>query len=136
MAAGEGHRLILLSNGTAKAWGLNNTGQPGLGNNISQTSPHSIPALVGLTAADALEVGRNHSLALQPNGAVRAWGEGAIRAKAEVVPGLSRKKPRRNLASGAWARDQVGRHGDELGGGIRSFLGFCVTREAGRELAG
>lgn len=75
IAAGYGHSLALLSNGTVKAWGLNLNGELGLGSMINQDTPQQIPSS-SLSNVVAVAAGWNHSLALLANGTVMAWGIG------------------------------------------------------------
>ena len=76
IAAGEGHSLALLTNGSVLAWGKNTSGE--LGNGTTQDTP--VPTSVnGLdSAVVAVAVGRDDfSLALKSDGSVWAWGWGA-----------------------------------------------------------
>jgi YVTN family beta-propeller protein len=77
VAGGGYHSLAVKSDGTAWAWGNDGNGQ--LGNN--STSNSSTPVQVkgpggsgNLTGAAAVAAGRYHSLALEGDGTVRAWG--------------------------------------------------------------
>ena len=72
IAAGTSHSLALLSNGTVMAWGTNNFGQLGDGT----TNQYRLtPVLVtNLSNVVAVACGFYHSLALQSNGRVTAWG--------------------------------------------------------------
>ena len=78
IAAGGEHTVVLKSDGTVWAWGLNSHGQLGDGSQINQELPVQV-----ITCADfaeplqgvvALAAGRLHSLALGTNGKVWAWG--------------------------------------------------------------
>ncbi len=71
IAAGDGHTLALLANGTVKSWGRNIYGQLGLGTTTNQLTPQVIPGLTGVTA---LAAGQMHSIALLSNGTVKTWG--------------------------------------------------------------
>jgi alpha-tubulin suppressor-like RCC1 family protein len=71
IAAGANFSLALLSNGTAVAWGENESGQLGSGGGGSD-SPVPIKKLTGATAIAA---GAEFSLALLGNGTVQAWGD-------------------------------------------------------------
>jgi alpha-tubulin suppressor-like RCC1 family protein len=88
VSAGGEHSLALLSGGSVDAWGCNQDGQLGDGNNSGPetcgTSPCSrVPiAVSGLSSATAISAGGNgayeeneHSLALISNGTVKAWGD-------------------------------------------------------------
>ena len=71
VSAGYSHSLALLSNGTVMAWGANNVGELGDGNN----SDSSVPVTVsGLSEVAAVAAGGAYSLALLKNGTVMAWG--------------------------------------------------------------
>ena len=87
IAAGDGHSLALLNNGTVMAWGVNYYGQLGNGNNTGPdtcTFPNSnnstgcatTPVAVsGLSGVTAIAAGGNHDLALLNNGTVMGWGD-------------------------------------------------------------
>lgn len=65
------HTLVLLEDGTVRAWGDNSFGQLGDGT-FSRTS---IPVPVkGLTTAVAVATGEDHSCALLANSSVSCWG--------------------------------------------------------------
>src|SRR2546428_1636738 len=61
VAAGAGHSLALLANGTVIAWGDNSFQQA------------SVP--LGVTGVVAIAAGDYHSLALRSDGTVVAWGD-------------------------------------------------------------
>ncbi len=65
--------MILLPNGTVKAWGANLNGELGIGSTTSQTTPQQIPAS-NLSSVWAIAAGSHHSLALLSTGTVKAWG--------------------------------------------------------------
>ena len=77
VAAGRGHNMALVSDGTVFAWGDNGAGQ--LGNN-STSSNSTVPVAVdasGVLAGKsvvAIAAGEQHSVALASNGKVYAWG--------------------------------------------------------------
>ncbi len=73
IAAGYGHCLALLSNGTVRAWGWNSGGELGIGNTVNQSTPQQIPAS-SLSNVVAVSAGSNHSMALLSNGTVKTWG--------------------------------------------------------------
>jgi alpha-tubulin suppressor-like RCC1 family protein len=71
ISAGGYHSLVLLKNGTVRAFGLNAYGE--LGNESTTTS--NVPVTVkGLSEVAAISAGGYHSLALLKNGTVMAWG--------------------------------------------------------------
>jgi alpha-tubulin suppressor-like RCC1 family protein len=72
LVAGRSHTLALLEDGTVKAWGLNTSGQLGLGTTTNWSTPIAIANLSGVREVIA---GEYHSLALLDNGTVKAWGQ-------------------------------------------------------------
>jgi alpha-tubulin suppressor-like RCC1 family protein len=71
IAAGGGHSLALLADGTVMAWGYDDRGQLGDGSDADR----GVPGLVrGLTGVRALAAGYHHTLALLADGTVRACG--------------------------------------------------------------
>ena len=79
IAAGNSHSLVLCSDGTLAAWGLNSSGQ--LGSNTTTNS--SVPMLVnaddGTSAlfgktVTSIESAASHNLALCSDGTLAAWG--------------------------------------------------------------
>lgn len=77
IAAGGRHSLAVLANGTIAAWGADNWGQLGNGNpRVDLSSPDAIGiALPSGKAARVVAAGRNHSLAIDEDGLVFAWGD-------------------------------------------------------------
>jgi alpha-tubulin suppressor-like RCC1 family protein len=71
LAAGGTHSLAVLTDGTARAWGRNDLGQLGNGNNTNQPSPVTVS---GLTTVVALDGGLDHSLASRTDGTALSWG--------------------------------------------------------------
>jgi alpha-tubulin suppressor-like RCC1 family protein len=72
IAAGGDFGLALLKDGKVMAWGQNNWGQLGDGNETSTDEPVEVKNLSEVTAIAA---GEAHSLALLKDGKVMAWGE-------------------------------------------------------------
>ena len=73
IAGGIGHSLALDLDGQVWAWGLNASGQVGLG-----STGGSVPSpakVVGLTGIQHIAAGGNYSLALGADGQVWAWGQ-------------------------------------------------------------
>jgi len=73
VAAGGSHSLALKVDGTVWAWGKNDHGQLGVGNDriSASASPLQVSGLTGVTQIAA---GDLHSLALKSDGSVWAWG--------------------------------------------------------------
>ena len=72
VAAGYQHSLGLKSNGTAWAWGYNDSGRLGDGTITYKSSPVSVVG--GFTDWVQLDAGGSHSLGLRANGTAWAWG--------------------------------------------------------------
>ncbi|MCG5215869.1 RCC1 domain-containing protein [Streptosporangium soli] len=71
-AAGSGHSVVVLADGTVRAWGDNGQGQLGDGSTTSSPSPVTVPGLSGVREVS----GRgDHVLALLTDQTVRAWGD-------------------------------------------------------------
>ena len=81
VSAGITHALALLNDGSVKAWGANEYGQLGIGNDTgpekcSFFEPCSTKPLAvsGLSGVKQISGGGVHNLALLSDGTVRAWG--------------------------------------------------------------
>ena len=80
IAAGYGHTVVLLDNGTVKCWGYNVAGQLGYGNtnNIGNTpfSTSTLPAVDLGTGRTAVQIaaGSEFTAVLLDNGTVKCWG--------------------------------------------------------------
>jgi alpha-tubulin suppressor-like RCC1 family protein len=61
VAAGAYHSLVLLGDGTVRAWGANTYGQLGDGTTTRRTSPVTVP---GLSGVETVTAGRAYSAAL------------------------------------------------------------------------
>jgi uncharacterized repeat protein (TIGR02059 family) len=72
LAMSPGHTLMIGDDGSVWAWGQNEYGQLGTGNNSEQLTPVKIN---GLTDIARVAAGDNHSLALDQAGNVWAWGK-------------------------------------------------------------
>lgn len=73
IANGRDHILALKSDGTVWSWGLNASGQLGIGN---QDSPKSSPLQVNnITNATRVFAGGTQSFAIFADGTVKGWGE-------------------------------------------------------------
>jgi alpha-tubulin suppressor-like RCC1 family protein len=75
LAAGGSSSLALQSNGSLWVWGDNADYKLGLG--ATTTDEHTPTRLGSLTNWTAIACGNNHSLALQSNGTLWAWGSNA-----------------------------------------------------------
>jgi hypothetical protein len=75
IACGEGHSLVLQSNGTVVAWGYNGRGEC------------NVPA--GLSNVTAIAAGYYNSLALRSDGTVVAWGDNGWGGLSTVPSGLT-----------------------------------------------
>jgi len=78
IAAGSRHSLALKADGTAWAWGANNSGQLGDGTTTNRFTPVQVRGPGGvdfLTDVAAIAARQIHSLALKADGAVWAWGD-------------------------------------------------------------
>ena len=71
VAAGGFHNLVLLRDGGVLSWGMNSSGQLGLGHRNAQVVSFDVPGLADVVAVSA---GIYHSLALKSDGTVWAWG--------------------------------------------------------------
>ena len=71
IAAGSGHSLALLNDGSIRAWGSNTSGQLGDGTTVDRDRP--VPVL-GIRNARAICANSLFSTALLADGTVMAWG--------------------------------------------------------------
>ncbi len=76
ISAGSVHSAGLRSNGTAWAWGSNNSGRLGDGTTTYRSSPVSVVG--GFTDWVQVSAGGNHTAALRSNGTVWTWGNGGV----------------------------------------------------------
>jgi alpha-tubulin suppressor-like RCC1 family protein len=83
LASGQDFVLVVISDGTLRAWGRNTVGQVGNGTyGAAKLSPvtHVLTSAPGQTAvAIAVAAGESHSLALDRDGGVWAWGDNLYR---------------------------------------------------------
>jgi alpha-tubulin suppressor-like RCC1 family protein len=74
IAAGGSHSLALKADGTVWAWGLNTNGQLGDGTTIQKLVPFQVSPLTGLISSVGIAAGVSHSLAINYDGTLFAWG--------------------------------------------------------------
>ena len=72
--AGGGSSLALKSDGTVLAWGVNASGQLGVGDIVRRLTPTLVSGLGFGSGVVAIDAGAAHSLALKSDGTVLAWG--------------------------------------------------------------
>jgi len=71
IAAGANHTLAINSNGRLYAWGKNDYGQLGIGNNTNQNVPVPVDSATNWIYVEA---NGSHSFAIKSNGELYAWG--------------------------------------------------------------
>ncbi len=79
IAAGGYHSLAISADGALYSWGLNVSGQLGLGEldiTDNQDSPHNVWFPNGVTTWKSVSAGSYHSLAVGNDGNLYAWGSG------------------------------------------------------------
>ncbi|MDZ7815309.1 MAG: hypothetical protein U5N86_04660 [Planctomycetota bacterium] len=74
LAAGFPHSLVLYSDGSVYAWGWNDEGQLGLGDDVERDTPTLVGALSD-KGVISITAGSDHSLVLCSDGSVYAWGD-------------------------------------------------------------
>jgi alpha-tubulin suppressor-like RCC1 family protein len=95
------HTCVVLSDGTARCWGSNWSGQLGNGTNTASNVP---VAVMGLTGAVAISVGtsvecmdgcsvRGHTCVILLNGTAKCWGDNGAGQLGDGMPGPSRFSP-------------------------------------------
>ncbi|HEY0971173.1 MAG TPA: hypothetical protein VGE02_09420 [Gemmatimonadales bacterium] len=87
IAAGQGHSLMLDTEGHVWAWGMNDVGQlgdPALPTGAGARSATPV-RVAGLSDVIAIAAGADHNLALRRDGTVWAWGSNSV--------GPNRRKP-------------------------------------------
>jgi alpha-tubulin suppressor-like RCC1 family protein len=70
--AGSSHSLLLQSNGSVWAWGLNSSRQLGDGTAVTQRRPVPVTVIPSVVAVSG---GASHTLAIATDGRVWAWGD-------------------------------------------------------------
>ena len=71
VSLGGAHGLVLMADGTVRAFGLGSQGQLGTGSTASSSQALAVP---GLTDIVRVAAGSAHSVALRADGAVFVWG--------------------------------------------------------------
>ena len=74
-AFGLAHSLAVRDDGSVYAWGFNQFGQLGLGDNVARLEPTRLP---GLADVMKVQVGNTHSAALTRDGRVFTWGRNDV----------------------------------------------------------
>jgi alpha-tubulin suppressor-like RCC1 family protein len=69
-SAGANHTVAIRTNGTLYAWGLNSSGQLGLGD----TTIRSSPVQIGTSSWTAVSAGDAHTVAIRSDGGLFVWG--------------------------------------------------------------
>ena len=77
VSAGYFHNLALLTGGTVKAWGSNESGQLGDGTLTERDTPVTVSGLTGITKISTGE-DAYHSIALKSDGTLWAWGNNSV----------------------------------------------------------
>lgn len=76
IAGGNGHTLVLMGDGTVKAFGSNLYGQLGLNVNSGTSTPITEPTTIpGLAGVKQVATGYYHSLVLMEDGTVKSFGQ-------------------------------------------------------------
>ncbi len=71
VSAGDSHSCEVLSDGTVKCWGRNDSGQLGDGSTVARVTPVSVS---GISSAVSVSAGSSHSCAVLSDGTVKCWG--------------------------------------------------------------
>ena len=109
IAAGERHALALRNDGTVWAWGANASGQLGYGPTppvagAQENGPVQVQGLTGRTIV-AVAAGSSHSVALDSDGRVWAWG---ANGSYQVGDGTAITRTRPVLVDGLWGVTKIG----------------------------
>ena len=90
VAGGGAFTLVVKSDGTVWAFGLNNNGQLGINSILTNKTPIQIS---GLTNVATVAAGGMHSLALTSTGALYVWGDNQYGQVGDGAPPTDRKIP-------------------------------------------
>ena len=74
VSAGEDFSIALRADGTVWAWGINSSGELGIGDDTSPSEGIAPSRVQNLSNIVAIEAGSSHSIALKADGTVWAWG--------------------------------------------------------------
>jgi alpha-tubulin suppressor-like RCC1 family protein len=74
IATGQNHTLAMMSNGTVRSWGLNNSGQLGVNDGTQRNTPVSV---FNMSTAVMIAAGLTHSSVIRSDSTVYCWGDGA-----------------------------------------------------------
>ena len=94
ISAGTGHSCAVLTDGTARCWGWNGSGQVGDGTTLNRASPTSVSGLLGVAAISA---GDQHTCARSIDGSARCWG---INSSGQLGDGTTQTRLAPTLVSG------------------------------------
>ncbi len=72
IAGGFGHTIALKTDGTLWSWGLNSSGQLGVNNTTSRSTP--VTTLLGGNNWKSVACGYSHTIALKTDGTLWSWG--------------------------------------------------------------
>jgi hypothetical protein len=114
IAAGHGHSLALVKDGTVRAWGDNTRGQLGDGTTINRDRP---VAVRGVTNAVAIAAGSSFSLAVLADGTVMEWGGGIQQSdpRSRTTPALvAGARGVRTAVAGLWNVAAITQTGDVM----------------------
>lgn len=81
IAAGGNNTCVITVTGKAKCWGVNNTGQLGLGNTLTigdNEHPSSVPHIELGSLVSFVEPGGNHTCAVTDTSLLYCWGNGSL----------------------------------------------------------
>ena len=97
IAAGALHSLAIDSNGNLWAWGANDKGQLGNGTNIDSFGPTNVSFPAGTPRITTIAAGGRHSLAVDANNNLWAWGFNDHGQLGNPQAGLSSNTPVRSI---------------------------------------